>query len=208
MMRKVHCGALFTLAAVLVSLPAQAGLIDNTTVLITGGSAAFPGYPSLDAIDVNANQYVTDFASNGAGNATYIDFTFAQVFTFTQIIQTDRTTSGGANGSFSGGTTDFTTAYEYIFSNDSTFLTNLGIVTVNRSTPSSPTTIASFQTTTSIPNISAQYIRYQVLAANGPNAGVADLEFTAADETSVPEPATLALCSLGAALGLLLHKRR
>jgi PEP-CTERM motif len=172
---------------------ARAGFIDNSTVtVLPSSSPAYPGYPQADAIDTGANRYITDFASFGQGAATHLDFQFLTPETFSQIIETDRTSSGGGNGSNVQGAFDFNTSYEYIFSNDPTFATNVGIVQVLGRPQPTTGVLASFQTTTAIPDITALYLRWQVLATNGSNPGAADFQFS-----SVPEPASLTLLGLG-----------
>jgi hypothetical protein len=202
-------GFLGVVVALMLAATVRADLIDNTTVtILPSSSTAFPGYPQSDAIDIGPNMFVTDYASFGLGASTHLDFRFQTPVTFTQIMETDRTTSGGPNGVFFGGTFDFNTSYEYIFSDDPTFATVVGTVTVTRPTPPQPTTIASFQTTTAIPNITAQFLRWQVLATNGSNPGAADFEFFGTIPSAVPEPSTLTLVGLGTFCSLAYAWRR
>jgi hypothetical protein len=94
------------------------------------------------------------------------------------ILYTDRTTSGGPNNSYFGGTFDFVTSYMFIFSNDMTFATNVGTLTVDVTAPAQPMTVSSFQTLSLISNIpAAQYVKWQVLGTNGNNPGAADFAF-------------------------------
>jgi hypothetical protein len=184
---------------------AQANLIDNSTVTILGTSTpAFPGYPQADAIDQGANMYVTDYASQSAGVGTHLDFAFTQPEFINQIVYTDRTTSGGSNGGFVGGTGDYTTQYEYIFATDPGFTDIVGTVVEGpRPTPTGTLTVASFQEIDDFAGITAQYVEWKVLAANGANVGAADFEFSA-----VPEPSSVvALFGLGA-MGLFVAARR
>lgn len=135
----------------------------------------------LDKTDATTgNQYTTDYASAGGGVDTFISFDFGVPYTFSAILYTDRTTSGGGNGVFKGGTFDFVTSYLFTFSNDMTFATNVGTVQVDVTPPSDPTTVSvnSFQTLSLISGIPpAQYVRWQVLATNGSNPGAADFAF-------------------------------
>jgi hypothetical protein len=177
---------------------ARADLIDNSTVtILPSSSPAFPGYPQTNAIDLGGNRFVTDYASLGQGAATHLDFAFPIPETFATITYTNRTTSGGPDNVFVGGTFDYVFHYEYIFSNDPTFATNVGIVEVTLPNPGITflPSVADFQTTTDIPNISAQYLRFQVLGTNGANPGAANFDFFTS--TALPEPGTLPLVTLG-----------
>jgi hypothetical protein len=155
-------------------------LIDNATVTVLPSStAAYAGYAQVSSLDTGADQYVTDYASSGQGANTHLDYQFPVPETFSEIIYTNRTTSGGPNGGFVGGTYDYVYKYEYIFSNDPNFATNVGIVTIDLPNPGITVlnTVADFQSQTAIPDITAQYVRWQVLACNGNNPGAADFEF-------------------------------
>ncbi len=155
-------------------------LIDNATVTVLPSSTvAFPGYSQADSLDAGPGQDVTDYASWGQGSNTHLDYQFPAPENFTEIVYTNRTTSGGANGGFVGGTYDYVYQYEYIFSNDPSFATSVGVVTVNRPNPGNTVLngVANFQSHDAIPDITAQYVRWQVLASNGSNPGAADFEF-------------------------------
>ena len=99
-----------------------------TTVTLIGSSPSYPGsvgtgsgfYPASDAVDTGAGHLVSDYASNGVGVGTFLDFSITGG-SASGISLYDRTTSGGGNNAFHGGTTDFTTAFELIFSNNADF---------------------------------------------------------------------------------------
>ena len=149
---------------------------------------------------------VTDWAANGTGAGSFLNLTFAGVETISSLFLTDRTTSGGNNGAFAGGTTDFTTQFSLQAFTDSTFTVPIGpALTFSKTTPTSPTTIASFQVTEPLGGLIAQYVRYTVNAANGPNPGLADIEFDVG--TVLPEPLSISLLC-GGLLGLGVVRRR
>ena len=116
---------------------------------------------------------------------------------------TDRVTSGGPNFNYYYGTTDFTTQFKLTFYN-SNFSVAGSSYTFNKSTPVAPTSVSEFAYSASLPNVTGQYVRYTVLAANGPNPGLSNISFNA-----VPEPATWALMIGGFGLaGTALRRRR
>jgi hypothetical protein len=159
--------------------------IDKSTITIFDSFAAFPGYDAPFCLDTTGNgpvsadnQFITDYASLGGGANTFLSFDFGQQYTFAAILFTDRTTSGGPNDLYVGGTFDFNTSYMFTFSNDQTFTNNVGTVVVTVNPPSQPTTIDSFQTLSIISGIPpAQYVKWQVLATNGNNPGASDFAF-------------------------------
>jgi hypothetical protein len=159
--------------------------IDKSTITIFDSFANFPGYDAFYCLDTTGsaagsadNQFITDYASLGGGTNTFLSFDFGQQYTFAAILFTDRTTSGGPNDKYVGGTFDFNTSYKFTFSNDQTFTNNLGTVVVTVNPPSQPTTIDSFQTLSLISGIPpAQYVQWQVLSTNGNNPGAADFAF-------------------------------
>ena len=145
--------------------------VQNVLDLTAPSSYPFP--------TVAANQYVTDYASAGAGTNTFIIFDLGTQYTLSAILFTDRTTSGAGNGAFVGGISDFCTSYMFTFSNDVTFATDVGTLVVNVSPPSRPTSLESFQTLSIITGIPpVEYVKWQVLANNGSNNnGAADFAF-------------------------------
>jgi hypothetical protein len=145
-----------------------------------GGGSAWDATLTLDTTTAGTlDQYVTDYASNGGGANTFITFDLGQKYTLSAILYTDRTTSGAGNGAFKGGTFDFVTSYTFTFSNDMTFATNVGQVTVNVTPPNQPTSVDSFQTLSIFsPAIGpAEFVKWQVVTTNGSNPGAADFAF-------------------------------
>jgi hypothetical protein len=193
------------IAALALASAANASIIVNSTVsFLNTSSPAFPAYDQAFALDTGVN---TDYASQGVGNATHLDLDFGSAQTFESIAYTDRVTSGGPNGVFFGGTTDFVTSFRYDFATDAAFSDIVGSVSVSGVVaPVNPTTAAQFLTTTSIPGITARFVRWQVVAANGANPGASNFEFTVGAAATVPEPATLGL--LGSALAAIVFLRR
>ncbi len=165
--------------------------------IVVGGFPAYPGYPQTDAIDTGANKYATDYASLGGNTATFLQFAFSVPKTFSSVLVTDRTSSGGANGSFVLGTYDYTTSFTLNFYSDAAFTNLVGSVTGTRATPGpgvNTLPFSAFQTLVNVPNVTAQYVQYQVNQVNpnspygGQNPGLADITFNV-----VPEPSALFL---------------
>ena len=106
------------------------GLVLTTSLSATtlwNSSPAFAGYPATDALDTGPNQFSTDYAADGTGTSTFIDFDLGPSFGPLASVQyTNRTSSGGANGSLSFGLGDFVTQYEYFYFTDNTFTTAFG----------------------------------------------------------------------------------
>ena len=194
-------------------------VILNSTVTILSSSTdpytGAGGFPLADALDVLTDgtpNYATDYASNSAGTTTHLDFKFYNPVIFDSIRYTDRTSSGGNNGSLLFGLFDFVTAYRYSFSNDPTFANIVATIDVSQITlpncagSCTLANIGQFQTTASVTGIGPiQYVRWQVLSINttSPNPGASDFRFSGIE---VPEPAGMALLGLGC-LGLLAYKR-
>ena len=167
------------------------------------GSSSYASYPASDTIDTGANRFVTDWAANGTGIGSYLNVDLGGVFTLANALLTDRTTSGANNGAFAGGTSDFTTQFSIKTYTDGTFTTTVGpALTFTKAAPSSPTSTAQFLYTALLGGISAEFLRYTVIAASGANPGLADIEFTTVDE-----PASLALLGGGLIVIAVLRRR-
>lgn len=199
--------------------------IDPTTItILSSSSAAYGGigialpvgsgsatngaeYIHINALDRDSGtdgRYLSDYASASLGVNTHLDFDFGRYIRFDQIVFTDRTSSGGSNFSNTRGTSDWVTSYQYIFSNDANFATNVATVVVkDRTEPTEgDSNLAHWQTTTIFGSpIVARYVRWDVVGTDGKNPGMADIDFSG---TVVPEPGTyLLMGTVGLALVLL-----
>ena len=194
-------GSVFTCAV------AHGSIINGATIsILPSSTASYSGYPASDAFDSGPNFQFTDYASASAGVNTQLDLDFGVAHTFTQILYTDRVTSGGANGGFVGGLFDFVTSFEYIFADDANFTSIVGTVSVTPTAPASPTGPADFLTSTSIPNYTARYVRWDVTSTNGANPGASNFEFHD-NASSVPEPGTGLLAGTVLLLGVITWRR-
>ncbi|TRW17792.1 PEPxxWA-CTERM sorting domain-containing protein [Glacieibacterium frigidum] len=169
------------------------------------GSSSFPTYNDTFAIDQGPGSATTDWASLGQGSASRLNLDLGAVYTLDTAFVTDRVTSGGGNGGYVGGTTDFTTSFFLQAYTDATFTTTLGsAVIVNQATPGSPSGPSSFLNTVSLSGFTARYIQYGVISSNGANPGLSNIAFNA-----VPEPATWGLLIAGfAVVGIAARRRR
>ncbi len=178
--------------------------VDVSSVDILAAAQEFDGtFPVANVIDRDSGYEFSDYASNAQGTDTFIDFDFGENIQFEEISYVDRVTSGGAQGSFAGGTLDFVTGYNYIFSTDATFGNGDDVVVsiTGLTAPSSPSSPADFTATTNIASINARYLRWDVtsIAGGSTNTGASNFEFY-----TVPEPAhatlLLGLIVIGAGL--------
>ena len=192
--------AALSLIAASAAAPATAAVIVPASAV---ASSQYPGFPATAAIDTSL---ITDFASNSQGIGTTVLFTLPGQFFLTNVNLYDRTTSGGGNGSYFGGTTDFTTQFSLTYRNAMGAV--IGTDTFNKVTPTSPSGPASFYFTGATVNngsVKVSSLLYTVLASNGPNPGLADINFTG----SVPEPTTWAMMLMGFGMvGFGLRSRR
>ena len=107
------------------SVPAET--IDNTTVSILDSFTAFPGYDVDLAIDTGPDAIFSDYASQSGNIDTFIEFDLGQPYTLSEIIFTDRVTSGGPNYAWFGGLFDYVFTFNYILSVDDDFTNGDGI---------------------------------------------------------------------------------
>ncbi len=122
-----------TVLAAALAVAAASGTAQAVTIL-GSSSPAYSGYGSSFALD---NSFTTDFAGNGTGVGTHLDFDFGSAQTFTGILYTDRTSSGSSNGSDVRGITDYVTQYKYTFASDVNFTNQVATQTFTVSTPAS-----------------------------------------------------------------------
>jgi hypothetical protein len=192
--------------AACVTVPLPAAIIDNSTVtILPSSSPAFAGFEANYALDLGPGRFVSDFASAGQGASTRLDFDFGDRLSFASITYTDRTTSGADNFSFVGGEADMVLSFRFIFSDVSDFSSNNGTLDVVTDGVGGAQ-ISDFQTVVDTQGLSGRYLRWQVLFANGLNAGAADFSFDAT-AAAVPEPGTMVICG-GSLVGLALILRR
>ncbi len=142
-----------------------------------------------------------DYASNGGGANTYVDFDFGSPTWITQVLYTDRTSAGGANGSNSRGADDNVMAYNLLFSNLADF--SVVIHTESVSSPNYANTDPPVIVNGGL-GVTARYVRFDVTSTNGANPGGAEIQFFT-ESANVPEPTTLALLGLG--MAALLRRR-
>jgi len=131
---------------------------------------------------------LTDFASLGQGTATFVDFDFGAPTLISRIVYTDRTSSGGANGSGAGGSGDNVTGYDLIFSDNSIF-GDAGDVTVSVLSPGFGNTDPPVLINGGV-GLTSRFVRFDVTGTSGgANVGGAEIEFFTT--SVVPEPSSL-----------------
>ncbi len=160
--------------------------VDNDTVEITDWYQAFNGYDVDFAIDTGDDRFISDYASQGGAADTFIDFDLGQDYTLNEIVMTDRVTSGGPNFAWFGGLFDYNNVFSYTLSVDDNFTNGDGItddilIEVEAEEPEfSPLLedeLELLQTTTSINNVMARYVRWEVVETKGNNPGAANFQF-------------------------------
>ena len=168
-------------------LPAQS--IDNSTVEIIDFFPAYNGYDVENAMDTDEDSGSSPTMRRRAeGTETYIAFDFGQPYEFTQIIFTDRVTSGGGNIPGSADMHDSNWAFNYTFSMDDDFTNGNGMtddIVIEVEPENAHRQSGSrghaweLQTVTDVPDITAQYLLWQVIETDGANPGANDFEFIA-----------------------------
>jgi hypothetical protein len=110
-----------------------------------------------------------------------------QAYTLTEIVMTDRVTSGGGNFTWVGGLFDFNRVFSYTLSVDSDFTNGDGIVDdivieVEAEEPEFNPVLEDeidlLQTAASIPNLTVRYVRWEIIETDGANPGANDFQFT------------------------------
>lgn len=143
--------------------------------VITNSSPALGAEWAVQNIfDDNPN---TDYASNGAGTDTFIDFDFGAPVLIREVTVTDRKSAGGANGSGAGANTNNVTAFRLIFSTDATFGNSDDILVPVSSPNCCDTTVTQVNGNA---GLTVRYVRYDVVSISGnPQVGAADIAFRA-----------------------------
>lgn len=205
-MLAIAAAASFAVSAQAVSI-VPVGTVTIVPVSATG-SSSFSGFADTNAIDQGLGSEFTDWSSNGGGSSATLQLDLGAVYNLSSVSVTDRVTSGGAQGSFFGGTTDFTTSYSLTAFTDSSFTTAIGGPLVfSKLTPVGPTTLSSFLDVRALSGFTAQYVLYSVVSANGPNTGVSNISFDGTG--AVPEPSTWLLLIGGFGMvGFAARRRR
>lgn len=187
------------LATASMSAPSQAATeLPDPTII-----ANAPAFPSYDASFFLDNSFATDYASQGAGTNTFVDFDFGAATLITEVLYTDRTTSGGANGTGSlggGGGSDNVQGYSLIFDDAPDFATPLhsqAVLSPGFSNTDPPVVVNGGL------GITARYVRFDVTAANGPNVGGSEIQFF-----TIPEPTGAALVAIGVVMLIQRRRRR
>lgn len=193
-------------SAFLALVTGSSALAANVPATVVGASSSYPGYSADFAVDAAPN---TDWASNGGGVGSYIDFDLGAPTQLSGFTLVDRVTSGGGNGAFVGGLSDFTTGFTLASYSDAAFTQETGSQAYSKSTPTSTSSASDFQFT-GASSLEGQYIRYLVTATQGSNPGLENISFDASDAVSAaPEPGVWALMFAGVAMmGIALRAGR
>lgn len=198
---------LFRHAAALVLAASSASLSAATIVPVAAAaSSQYPGYEQGFAIDTGVNARNTDWAAQGTGAGSYIDFDLGAIYRIGAVHIVDRVTSGGANGGFVGGTADYTTQFSLQQLDGLGGNAIGGEMFFGAVIPTGTTSYASFTHDIDATFYGAQFIRYRVVATSGANPGLSDFSFGTA---GVPEPAQWALLIGGFGMvGRVARRRR
>jgi hypothetical protein len=164
---------------------------------IIASAPAFPGFEVSFFLD---DSFAFDYASQGQGTNTFVDFDFGAATLITEVVYTDRTTAGGANGTGivgAGGGGENVQAYDLLFDDAPDFATPLfsqSVLSPGFSNTDPPVLVNGGT------GITARYLRFDVTATNGSNIGGAEIQFF-----TIPEPTALTLVAI---CGLVLSLRR
>lgn len=196
----------FVILAAIAAVTAPAAQAATIVPVSAIGSSSYIGYADSNAIDQGLGAAVSDWASNSQGAGSSLELNLGAVYRLTGAAVTDRVTSGGSNNGFVGGLFDFTTRYSLTAYTDSSFTTAIGsAVIVNKANPTSHSSPADFLSTAALGGVKAEFVKYTVLATDGVNPGLSDINFTG---TAVPEPATWGLMIAGLTLVGIASRRR
>lgn len=186
MRRNAWLGIWIVVCSAMGATTLSAQVIDNATVTLKDWFESYPGYDVDFVLDGEPDRYLSDYASRGGGVDTYIEFDFGKAYQFNKITMTDRVTSGGPNFQFVGGLFDLVTSYSYVLSKDADFTNGDGktddlefVVEVEtpEESPVPEDMLELLQSTATIPNVEARYVRWSILSTNGQNPGANDFEF-------------------------------
>ena len=189
---RIVCGKSITLfLLLLLGLSRSYGVVP--VELATTIIGYTPAYPTYEVNYFTDNDLSTDYASNGGGVATHVDFQFSGPVAVGYAVYTDRTSSGFFNGSYWAGPHDNVYSYKLIFSNEPTFTSVLW--EQEYASPGYANTDPAALVNGGY-GVTAEYVRWQVTSTEGGNPGGAELHFFTPE--IVPEPAVGALFGLAA----------
>jgi hypothetical protein len=160
--------------------------VDNETVSIIDFFPSFPGYDVDNVLDTGDDRFLSDYASQGGGVDTFIEFDLGDVYPLTEIVMTDRVTSGGGNFTWVGGLFDYNRVFMYTLSVDRNFSNGDGVVDdlileVEAEEPELGPVLeedlALLQTSVTFPTFAARYIRWELIDTAGVNPGANDFQF-------------------------------